>query len=109
MNVANVCTWLVTCNDLGNDPTYVETPPPRSENVQRICRIMLEKPLTFKLLIHLLVLTHTESTFCCLKENGKILQSFDKTQLCKQQNCKSAVAADTGRSIGRFSLEESGW
>ena len=39
VNVANVCTWLVTCNDLGNDPTYVETPPPRSENVQRICRI----------------------------------------------------------------------
>ena len=44
----------------------------------------LEKPLTFKLLIHLLVLihrkTHTEGTFYCLKENGKISQSFDKSQ-----------------------------
>ena len=85
VNVANVCTWLVTCND----PTYVETPPPRSENVQGICRIIRRRrqkrePLTHQLLIHLYS-GHTQMTQFLVDiettETPKLV--FDKSQLCK--------------------------
>ena len=68
----------------GSDPPPIQAMPEFWEHLDLAPLPKLEKPLTFKLLIHLLVLihrkTHTEGTFYCLKENGKISQSFDKSQ-----------------------------
>ena len=95
VNIANVCTCAVTCND----PTYVEPPPEvrmskEFVGLSDVCD-RRERPLTHRLLLHLPdALTHLNShkqmAQCVADaENTKTLEKvFDKSQLCKVAKVK---------------------